>query len=127
MMTFKQYASRCGISYEAVRQLCRTHAEELQGHIHKQGRTRVLDDEAVTLLDAVRSNNPVVVLQVSRDEELQALRDENKALLLQVASLQAELLREKDTVKQLQAAEVARLQAANEEKPKGFWARLFGG
>ena len=69
MMTFREYGKRVGISYEAVRQLTVTHAEELQGHIHKQGRTRVLDDEAVTLLDAVRSNNPVVVLQVSRDEE----------------------------------------------------------
>lgn len=126
MMTFKQYASRCGISYEAVRQLCRTHAEELQGHIHKEGRARTLDDEGVSILDKARGGNPVVVMQQSRDEELQALREENKALLLKVAALQDELLQERGKVAELQEAEVKRLQAVAEEQPRGFWSRLFG-
>ena len=126
MMTYKEYGKRCGITYEAVRQLCLTHAEELEGHIHKDGRARKIDDEGVSILDNARGGNPVVVAQISRDEEMQALREENKALLLQVAALQAELIREKDTVKELQAAEVKRLQAAAEEPPKGFFARLFG-
>lgn len=126
MMTYKEYAKRCGITYEAVRQLCLTHAEKLEGHIHKDGRAKKIDDEGVAILDKARGGNPVVVAQISRDEEMQALREENKALLLQVAALQAELIREKDTVKELQAAEVKRLQAAAEEPPKGFFARLFG-
>ena len=126
MMTYKEYAKRCGITYEAVRQLCLTHAEKLEGHIHKDGRAKKIDDEGVSILDKARGGNPVVVAQISRDEEMQALREENKALLLQVAALQAELIREKDTVKELQAAEVKRLQAAAEEPPKGFFARLLG-
>ena len=126
MMTYKEYAKRCGITYEAVRQLCLTHAEKLEGHIHKDGRAKKIDDEGVSILDKARGGNPVGVAQISRDEEMQALREENKALLLQVAALQAELIREKDTVKELQAAEVKRLQAVAEEPPKGFFARLFG-
>ena len=125
MMTYKQYADRCGITYEAVRQLTITHAEALTGHIHKQGRGRVLDDEAVTILDNARGGNPLVIVQASRDEELQALREENKALLLQVAALQNELLQERGKVVELQEAQIQRLEAP--EQKRGFWARLFGG
>lgn len=126
MMTYKEYGKRCGITYEAVRQLCLTHAEELKGHIHKDGRARKIDDEGVSILDKARGGNPVVVLQVTRDEEIHRLQEENKALLLKVAALQDELLQERGKVAELQEAEVKRLQAAAEEQPRGFWARLFG-
>lgn len=123
-MTFKEYGKRVGITYEAVRQLTVTHAAELEGHIHKQGRARMLDDDAVKILDAARGGSPLVIVQAARDEELNQLREENKVLLLKVASLQDELLQERSKVAELQAAEIKRLEAPAK---KGFWSRLFGG
>lgn len=124
MVTLKEYAARSHVTYEAVRQLVKTHEKALAGHIHKQGRARVLDDEACAYLDSVRKSNPVVILAESRDEEIDRLTAENKALMVQVMQLQDALLQERKRVSELQAAEVARLQEA--QKPKGFWARLFG-
>lgn len=121
--TLKEYAERSHVTYEAVRQLVKTHAEALEGHISKQGRARVLDEEACAYLDSVRQQNPVVVMAASRDEELERLTAENKALMVQVMQLQDALLQERDKVAALQAAELARLQAPEK---RGLFARLFG-
>lgn len=124
MMTFREYAKRCGITYEAVRQLTITHAEALEGHIHKQGRAKALDDDAISILDAARGGNPVVMLQTERDEEILKLQEENKVLLLQIAHLQDELLKERGKVVELQEAALKRLEAP--EQKRGFLWRIFG-
>ena len=101
MMTLKQYAEKCGISYEAVRQLVTRHAEEIGDHIHKQGRTRLLDDTAVQLLDNLRQNQKIIVQRIDPHEEIEALKAENKALLIKLDQLHDELHEEQRKNEQL--------------------------
>lgn len=121
MVTIKEYAKNKGVSYEAVRKQLNRYSGELKGHVTKVGRTQYLDEEAILFLDGKRAENPIVILETSKDEELQRLEAENKTLLLKIAELQDELLREKDQVKQLQTEKIELLEAKNEKKRWGFW------
>jgi len=128
MTSIKDYAKQKNISYEAVRKQVRRYQKELEGHISRTNRTQYLDDEAVAFLDQKRAESPIIILESSKDEEIQRLSLENKALLLKVADLQEQLLSEKDQVKQLQQEKIALLEHVNEEQAqsKGFFRRIFG-
>ena len=130
MISLKDYAKNKNVSYEAVRKQVKRYKTELEGHIHKVNRTQYLDDEAVAFLDSKRTESPVILLQMDKDEEIQRLSDENKALLVQIAQIQNELIQtqkalsaEKDSVKQLQAEKIALLEAKQEadQAPKPWW------
>lgn len=90
-MTLREYAQKCGVSYEAVRKQVRRCTDALQGHLHQQGRVQVLDDWAVDYLDSKRQGNPVVVAQTDLQEHVKALEAENKTLLVKVAAQADEL------------------------------------
>lgn len=115
MITIKDYAKSYGVSYEAIRKQVNRYKNELDGHILKNGRTQYLDDEAVAFLDSKRAETPVVILGNDKDEEIQRLQNENKALLLKVAQLQEDLLREKDQVKLLQTEKIELLEAKSKK------------
>lgn len=142
-MTMKDYAHKCGVSYEAVRKQVRRYSDELEGHIKQQGRVQVLDDWAVDYLDGKRQGNPVVVAQADLQQELQQLRDENKALLIkvadqadklagaykQVSDLQQQALQLPAAQKEAEDAkqEAERLRAElDAERRKGWLQRLLG-
>lgn len=142
-MTMKDYAHKCGVSYEAVRKQVRRYADELEGHIKQQGRVQVLDDWAVDYLDDKRQGNPVVVAQTDLQQELQQLRNENKALLIkvadqadklagaykQLADMQQQALQLPAAQKEAEDAkqEAERLRAElDAERRKGWLQRLLG-
>lgn len=116
MVTIKEYAKQKGVSYEAVRKQINRYQSDLKGHISKVGRTNYLDDKAVEFLDGKRAENPVVLVEAAKDEQIQRLQDENKALLIKVAELQDQLLQEKDKVKQLQAEKIELLEEKKKEE-----------
>lgn len=120
MVSLKEYAKNNNVSYEAVRKQVNRYKEEIKGHIFKENRTQYLDEEAVAFLDSKRAKNPVVVMESAKDDEIQRLEMENKALLMKIATLQEELLHEKDQVKLLQNEKIELL-----EQKKGFWQKLF--
>lgn len=128
MVSLRDYAKQKCVSYEAVRKQVKRYSKDLEGHIQKNGRTQFLDDEAVAFLDSKRQENPVVLLQADKDEELERLRNENKALLLKVTELQDALLKEKDNVKTLQAEKIELLEMSRQQEAAGkqrWWQRLF--
>lgn len=133
MISLKDYAKNKNVSYEAVRKQVNRYKKELEGHIHKVNRTQHLDDEAVAFLDGKRTESPVILLQMDKDEEIQRLSDENKALLVQIAKIQSELIQtqkalsaEKDSVKQLQAEKIVLLEAkSGQEAEKKPWWKLW--
>lgn len=131
LLTIKEYARKKNVSYEAVRKQIQKYKDgELKDHIIRKNKTQYLDEFAVDFLDNRRRESPIMVVQVDKDEEIQRLRDENKALLLKVAELQDALLKEKDTVKELQTEKIVLLEAKQEQeaaKRKSWWGRLFGG
>lgn len=117
VMSIKDYARARKISYEAARQQVKRYADELAGHITRQNRTQYLDDYAVSLLDDHRQQNPVVVINQDRSDEIERLRTENKALLQQVATLQDRLLMAQESA--IEAAKAtARLEASEADRSR---------
>lgn len=146
MITVKEYAEQQGKSVQAVYKQIRAkeNAALLENHIFLQKvgnkTAKVLDDEAVEILNNASRQAPTVVLQNGKDElietlqaEKEQLANENKALLVKVAELQEQLLQEKDNVKLLQQEKITLLEEKQddqtqqlEEDPKGsFWSRLW--
>lgn len=121
MVSLKEYAKSKNISYEAVRKQVQRYKKELEGHIQKVNRTQYLDEEAVNLLDSKRAENPIVILESGKDEELQRLESENKMLLLKIAELQEALLQEKDQVKILQNEKIMLLEEKYKKPEKKWW------
>lgn len=128
LITIKEYAQKKGVSYEAVRkQISKYKDNELHGHIVKVKKTQYLDEYAVVFLDEKRRESPVVLMREDRNERIEELERENKALLLKVAELQEQLLQEKDNVKMLQQEKIELLETrenvAKEEKK--HWWKIF--
>ena len=76
--TIKEYARSRGITHEAVRRQIKRYAEELDGHITIQGRTKYLDLAAVEFLDQHRLQKTVVVEPT--EQEIDRYRDEVERL-----------------------------------------------
>lgn len=144
MITVKEYAEQQGKSVQAVYKQMRAkeNAALLENHIFLQKvgnkTAKVLDDEAVEILNNASRQAPTVVLQNGKDEQIEALKaekeqlaSENKALLVKVADLQEQLLQEKDNVKLLQQEKIALLeekqddQTQQPEEKETFWSRLW--
>lgn len=117
MESIKNYAKARNISYEAARKQVKRYAAELEGHILTQNRTQYLDNYAVELLDSHRQSSPIVIMQQDKDDELQQLRQENKALLQQVAALQDKLLTAQENAIAA-AKQTAMLEAAEADKDR---------
>lgn len=117
MDSIKNYAKARNISYEAARKQVKRYAAELEGHIRTQNRTQYLDNYAVELLDSHRQSSPIVIMQQDKDDELQQLRQENKALLQQVAALQDKLLTARENAVEA-ARQTAMLEAAEADKDR---------
>lgn len=140
MITVKEYAERKGKSVQAVYKQMRAkeNATLLENHIFLQKvgnkTAKVLDDEAVRILDEASRKIPTVIVQNGKDDIIESLRMENKQLLLKVADLQDQLLHEKDNVKLLQQEKIALLEEKEEkqedqnqqpEEKETFWSRLW--
>lgn len=141
MESIKNYAKARNISYEAARKQVKRYAAELEGHIRTQNRTQYLDNYAVELLDSHRQSSPIVIMQQDKDDELQQLRQENKALLQQVAALQDKLLTAQENAitaaKQTAMLEVAQADKDRLEREKAalqdelaaarrhWWEKIF--
>lgn len=111
VITIKQYASKRNISYESVRsQVSRYKKTHLKGHISIQNRTQYLDQYAINFLDKKRRENPITVIHMETNDEVNRLRNENKMLLQKIAELQDLLIHEKDAVKALQADKITVLE-----------------
>lgn len=80
--TIKDYARSRGITHEAVRRQIKRYAEELEGHITIQGRTKYLDSAAVDFLDQHRLQKTVIVEPTEQEtqEEIEGYRAEIERL-----------------------------------------------
>lgn len=112
MISLKDYAAQRNITYEAVRKSVTRYKEELEGHIVVTDRTQYLDDEAVAFLDERRKKNPVVIIQQSKDDEINQLRQEKEQLKDKLIAAQEILLKQKDEIARLKDENRALLAAA---------------
>lgn len=112
LITIKDYAKQKGVSYEAIRKQIKRYEEELKDHLQKQNRFLMLDEEAVKFLDERRAENPVIVYEQNKDEELEQLRQQNNMLLVQMNQVQAQL----GKVQQQLIGEMEKTKALTSEK-----------
>ena len=96
MITVKEFAKSQHRTVQAVYQSINRYKVQLQDHIKKVGRTSYLDDEAVAFLESKREQNPVVVYQQDKDEELETLRKNADVMKAQIAKLLEEASKSKD-------------------------------
>lgn len=129
MISLKDYAKECGVTYEAVRQQVKRYQTDLEGHIHRQGKTQYLDDAAVAILDSHRSEKPMVVYEAGYDR-LAAENEELKRKLEQardkIIDVQDRLLIAEGAQARLEAAEVQQkllMEARDDYKAEAVRAR----
>lgn len=109
-MTLQEYASSRGITYEATRQAVKRAEPDILPHITKQGRTRILDLEAVTMLDKLRTGKRVKVIRQNTPEPDETIdRLKNEIIILQRQLLEAREQNQQTAL--LNAQSVARLEA----------------
>lgn len=139
MITIKEYAELHGKSVQAVYKQIKSkeNANVLEGHIFKEKinnkSVKMLDDEAVRILEMASKQSIQVILQQDDKEKIEQLEAENKNLLLQIASIQKELIatqralsEEKEQVKLLQNEKIELLEQKLEpEEPQKKWYQFW--
>lgn len=115
MITLKEYAERENISYEAVRKQIKKYGEELKGHIHVKDRTQYIDDKGVQILDDIRGSNKIIITDKAKNDELEQLKEENKNLLIKIASLQEKIIEKQECISELQNEKTALIQKQQSE------------
>lgn len=102
MLSMQEYATKHKISYEAVRKQVKRYAKELEGHITRQNRTQYLDDFAVGFLTEKRQQNPIIIVEKAKEEELEESKRQIESLKATVMELQSQLNASKDKIMELQ-------------------------
>lgn len=138
MITIKEYADLHGKSVQSVyKQLkSKENAKLLDGHIFTEKinnkNVKMLDDIAVKILDNASKQSIQIVTQNGDKEKIERLEEENKNLLMQIASIQQELIKtqkelsqEKDNVKLLQDQKIQLLESKEELKEKKSWWKFW--
>lgn len=138
MITIKEYADLHGKSVQSVyKQLkSKENAKLLDGHIFTEKinnkNVKMLDDIAVKILDNASKQSIQIVTQNGDKEKIERLEEENKNLLMQIASIQQELIKtqkelsqEKDNVKLLQEQKIQLLESKEEPKEKKSWWKFW--
>lgn len=123
MITIKEYAELHGKSVQSVYKQIKSkeNASALDGHIFTEKinnkSVKMLDDEAVRILEMASKQSIQVILQQDDKEKIEQLEADNKNLLLQIASIQQELIaiqkalsEEKEQVKLLQNEKIELLE-----------------
>lgn len=96
LTTISQYAKQNGISYQAINQQIKRYESELKEHIIKDGKTRLLDEEAVAFLDSHRVGTKVSVVSGESVSKVEQLEKEKAELLTKLNVAYEALLAEKD-------------------------------
>jgi DNA-binding transcriptional MerR regulator len=125
LTTIKEYAQTHGVSYEAIRRQVSKHQDELAPHIVREGRTQFLTDDGVAVLDRIRANNPVIVMQQDETERVQALELERQQLQERVIQLQEQVISLQSQMQELEHSNVLLLQQQidQQEQATGGWLR----
>lgn len=120
MISLAEYAEQQHVSYEAVRQQVARYQNELDGHIVRQGRKRLLDDVAIEFLDSHRQESlglgpNISVENAQLQKDLDSINHEYTAALKEISAL-------KDTVIRLttEIAEKNLLLAASKEEQQKY-------
>lgn len=99
MITVKEYAEQKGVSHQAVYKQLQTHAEELKPFIVMNGRTRMLTDEAVAILEQYRETNPQIIERTNDKERVEELENQIKIFLTRENELERKVAKLSEELK----------------------------
>ena len=144
MIKIHDFAMQKGVTPNAIYKHIRNYKEQLQGHISKQGKSGTfLDEYAQEYISKLMIVNPVVIsgsgirdLNEKYLKVVEELNQANKRIieLLDIKTDQAILLESQKHKEQLLIEQIEKYDQENktlkaeleQEKNKGFFARLFG-
>lgn len=93
--SIKQIAEEQNVSYEAIRKQIARYSEELKGHIIRKNRTQYIDQWGYDFLKEKRRENPIILMNMDQNEQLEELK-------VQVEFLKNQLLESQKKVIELQ-------------------------
>lgn len=93
--SIKQIAEEQNVSYEAIRKQIARYSEELKGHIIRKNRTQYIDQWGYDFLKEKRRENPIILMNMDTNEQLEELK-------VQVDFLKNQLLESQKKVIELQ-------------------------
>lgn len=121
MLSIAQYAESRNVSQPAIRRQLKRYEKELEGHIIKSNRMRLLDDEAVSFLDQHRMPKTLIIdgEEVSLAGKVDSLQKQVKKLqetsmTEQIDFLKKELRESQERVIQLQAGMIEMMKLKDE-------------
>lgn len=117
VISMRDYATKHGVSYQAIWKMANKYEKELEGHISTQNRTRYLDEEAQAFLDERRRVSPIVVIEETSKEEKEKLRQELEERDTIIKELQARIISLQDEKMSL-IADKAKAELYLEDKAK---------
>jgi len=125
-ITVKQYAESRGVTPEIVRRQLIRYEKDLQGHIVRTGRIRMLDETAVAILDQHRypRETTVDIAEVDPKGEIEELRKNVADLLERLSKAQDQILELQNVHIELQRQQISlieeksRYQGMIEEKER---------
>lgn len=121
MLSIAQYAESRNVSQPAIRRQLKRYEKELEGHIIRTNRMRMLDDAAVAFLDQHRMPKTVIIEgeEVSLAGQVESLQKQVKRLqetsmTEQIDFLRKELKESQERVIQLQAGMIEMMKVKDE-------------
>lgn len=93
--SIKQIAEEQNVSYEAIRKQIARYSEELKDHIIRKNRTQYIDQWGYEFLKEKRRENPIILMNMDQNEQLEELK-------VQVEFLKNQLLESQKKVIELQ-------------------------
>lgn len=104
MLSIAEYSKSRRVSQTAVRRQLKTYAAELEGHIIETVKCKMLDDEAVSILDSHRMPREIIIEQAESEmkKELDDLRARLDLMKDRAQDLQSQVMKLQDHIIALQ-------------------------
>lgn len=96
LVSLKQFADEQKVTYQAVWKQVVRYEKELTGHIIKDNNTQYLDETAVEFLKEKRKKQPIILMNMDKDEEIESLKAQLSAVKDALIAVQEQLAKSKD-------------------------------
>lgn len=106
MIKLQDFARECGVTDRAIQKHLKNHEKNLEGHFERRGKNGTwLDQTAQDYIRSLMVQQPIVVGDAETHREVEALKEENRALLKALNGAKDRIIELQDTRLQLEAAE----------------------
>ena len=116
--SIKQFAEEQNVSYEAIRKQIVKYSDELKDHIVRKNRTQYLDEWAINFLKEKRKENPIVLMSVDQNQEIEELKAQVDLLKSKLLVAQDQIISLQDETKKAIESQIKYTALLEESKEK---------